>query len=90
VSPTPSSEDGNRPSFRNIEFSRISDDGQNLKTPAIPSVIHHYQNPLRLSFHKIEYSRYDVPSGMFLDRQSYLNSRNVIASPVPAADFGMD
>jgi hypothetical protein len=45
----PSSEDGNKSTFRNVEFSslfRIKDDWQSPKTSVILNVIHHGQNPL--------------------------------------------
>jgi hypothetical protein len=47
VSPTPSSEDGNRSSFRNVVFFRIPDDGQNTKRTVILSAtcIHQGQDP---------------------------------------------
>jgi hypothetical protein len=47
--PTPSPDKGNRSSFRNVVFSDVfQNTGRwtKSKTPVIPSVIHHRQNPL--------------------------------------------
>jgi hypothetical protein len=50
VSPTPSPEDGNRSSFRNVVFSSFLEYRwwTKSKNPVFPSVIHHRQNPLEL------------------------------------------